>query len=351
MIYKIANNKIFLILIVFIMLFSSIIAIDVSASNLNDKVDELEDITQDANATKGQLEILADEIEVLENEIIAKQNDIDLKTEEYNASVARLEEIKLDIERSEEALNGRLRTMYKNSSIGFLDVLLSSASIEEFLSNVGLVQVIHENDVEVLEKLEENQRLVEEETAKIEEQKIALESAQAELESQEAVLIEQQSIANAELAAYEVQAEELKDEIAELQDAAMEYIDGDYAWPTIGQYITSYYGDRYIFGGYSFHGGIDIGEAHGNPIYAAKSGRVILASYNYGSYGHTVIIDHGGGYSTLYAHASSLLVSVGDFVSQKDMIARIGTTGQSTGPHLHFEIRVNGYRQNPLNYY
>ncbi len=350
MINKIARNKIILLLLVFTLLFFSLITVNTHASSLNDKVDELEDVTQSANETKGQLEILADDIEALEIEISALQEDIDLKTEEYEASVARLEAIKLDIERNEEALNGRLRTMYKNSSIGFLDVLLSSASIEEFLSNMGLVQVIHENDVAILEELEENQRLVEEETIKIEEQKLALEEAQVGLEAKEAVLVEQQRIANAELAEYEAAAEDLKDEISALQDAEMEYIDGDYAWPTLGQYITSYYGNRYIFGGYSFHGGIDIGEAHGNPIFAAKSGRVILASTHY-SYGNYVIIDHGGGYSTLYAHASSILVSVGDFVSQKDMIARIGTTGQSTGPHLHFEIRVNGSRTNPLNYY
>ena len=158
-----------------------------------------------------------------------------------------------------------------------------------------------------------------------------------------------------EIAISEIQAEikRLQEENEKKQQAAnggnaTTFTDGRFIRPTgSGYYISSGYGARWG----STHTGIDItaGGCYGDNIYAAASGTVITASYHW-SYGNYVVIDHGGGYSTLYAHASSLLVSAGQQVSQGDVIARIGSTGQSTGPHLHFEVRINGNTQNPLNW-
>ncbi len=113
-------------------------------------------------------------------------------------------------------------------------------------------------------------------------------------------------------------------------------------WPAVGRRITQYYTWR--------HGGIDIGDTRGTPVYAAESGVVEVAGWNRGGYGYYIIVDHGGGLKTLYAHNTKLRVTVGDRVERGQQIADMGSTGRSTGPHLHFEVRVNGRRQNPLNY-
>jgi len=113
-------------------------------------------------------------------------------------------------------------------------------------------------------------------------------------------------------------------------------------WPAASHKITQYYSWR--------HTGLDIGDKTGKPIYAAESGKVEVSGWNKGGYGNYVIINHGNGIKTLYAHASKLLVKAGDSVSRGDTIALIGSTGRSTGPHLHFEVRINDARKNPLNY-
>ncbi|MCB9802901.1 peptidoglycan DD-metalloendopeptidase family protein [Candidatus Nomurabacteria bacterium] len=113
-------------------------------------------------------------------------------------------------------------------------------------------------------------------------------------------------------------------------------------WPVLSQRITQYYS--------LVHTGLDIGDKTGNPIYAAEAGKVEIAGWNAGGYGNYVIINHGNGLKTVYGHASKLLVKTGDTVSRGETIALIGSTGRSTGPHLHFEVRVNNVRKNPLNY-
>lgn len=128
-----------------------------------------------------------------------------------------------------------------------------------------------------------------------------------------------------------------------------------WAWPLGGAscYISSGYGNRSAsISGWSFHGGIDIagGGIYGKPVYASRGGTVITASWGNRGYGNYVIIDHGDGFVSLYGHCSSLSVSTGQSVSKGQHIANVGSTGNSTGPHLHFEIRYNGAKQNPMNY-
>ena len=127
---------------------------------------------------------------------------------------------------------------------------------------------------------------------------------------------------------------------------------GYFIWPVYGS-ITSSFGYRSIFGSYSYHGGIDIATAYGTNIKAADGGTVVFAGTgtgSYWSYGNYVVIDHGNGKQTYYAHCSSLLVSTGDKVYQGQPIARVGSTGRSTGNHCHFEVKINGTSVNPLSY-
>ena len=127
---------------------------------------------------------------------------------------------------------------------------------------------------------------------------------------------------------------------------------GSFVWPATSYLVTSEYGYRIhpLQGVQKFHSGIDIGAGAGTPIYAAAAGTVATATYN-DSYGNYVLINHGGGNSTLYAHMSSMAVSSGAYVTQGQVIGYVGSTGWSTGPHLHYEVRLNGSTVNPLSYY
>ena len=122
-------------------------------------------------------------------------------------------------------------------------------------------------------------------------------------------------------------------------------------WPAVGHGISSPFGYRIhpITGQYKLHTGVDINVGYGTPVYAADGGTVILAGWN-GGYGNCIVINHGNGLTTLYGHLSSINVSVGQSVGRGQTIGLVGSTGNSTGPHLHWEVAVNGQRVNPLNY-
>ena len=150
---------------------------------------------------------------------------------------------------------------------------------------------------------------------------------------------------------YLADADKLEKEILAKQSAE-QYAGGEMLWPAPGNYrITSYFGNRPhpIYGYASNHSGMDIGCATGSSVVAANDGTVILSGW-YGAYGNCVIIDHGGGIVTVYGHHSKNLVKEGDKVTRGQQIALSGNTGMSTGPHLHFEVRVNGIRKDPLDY-
>jgi murein DD-endopeptidase MepM/ murein hydrolase activator NlpD len=149
----------------------------------------------------------------------------------------------------------------------------------------------------------------------------------------------------------EAQEKAVDDEIKRLQ-MERDYVGGELAWPAPGYYrITSEFGMRFhpVLKYNKLHTGIDIGVPSGSKIVAANDGVVIIAKYNV-AYGYYIVIDHGGGISTLYAHNKKLLVSVGQTVKKGQVISYSGSTGYSTGPHLHFEYRINGEYQNPLDY-
>jgi len=147
------------------------------------------------------------------------------------------------------------------------------------------------------------------------------------------------------------QSNALVNQIKNLQKSGA-YAGGSMTWPCpSSKTISSYYGNRLhpILKKYKMHTGIDISAKQGASIVAANKGTVIMAGWQSG-YGYTVVVDHGGGITTLYAHCSKILVSVGQNVKAGETIAKVGSTGMSTGPHLHFEVRKNGATTNPLNY-
>ncbi len=343
-----------------------------SLSEIREKIEEneaeLDEKEAELKAGKKEEKSLASQVVELEKEI----NQLDVAITEGEAKLVVLEkELKEAQERvttQTENLNSRLRNMYKNGNIGFLDVLLDSGSFSEFLTNFDLVKIIHQSDQEVLTELEEAHAVVE---AKKEE----VEALQAELETSRAVTAEQKQTVETkkkEIAASNEETEKMIEELqadadaltAKLQSmqssgevsssSSSKYLGGEMAWPVPNATIvTSPFGYRThpISGTRRFHTGIDLAGSgcYGTPIVAANDGTVISAGWN-GGYGNCVIVDHGGGVTTLYAHASSIAVGYGQSVSRGETVAYIGSTGNSTGPHLHFEVRIDGAYQNPYPY-
>jgi murein DD-endopeptidase MepM/ murein hydrolase activator NlpD len=278
-----------------------------------------------------------------------------------------------ELERASESAEGqkallkkRIRVMYENGNIGYLSVLLDSTSFSDFIVRLDFLKKIVEHDNKLLKEANDYRNNIEETKKQLQmeqEQKAALKNEISNKKQQmEKLKVDKQKTVDTiedNLEQLENQLDKLlkeSEELAKLIVAAQsksKYIEGEMCWPSPGYFrITSQYGYRIHpkLKVKKMHTGIDIGVPSGNNIVAANDGKVIYSDY-YGGYGYAVIIDHGGKISTLYAHNSKLLVSVGDKVKKGETIAKSGSTGLSTGPHLHFEIRENGQHVDPMKYF
>lgn len=347
-----------------------------SAATLSQIRNNIKNKQQELNESRAKEKSLGDQVNSLEQQINSKQSDIDELEASISEAQAKLETLEEELAAAEEKvntqnenLNARLRNMYKNGSVGFIDVLMDSGSFSEFLNNLSLVEKVYTSDQDVLEEL---QKAYDEIDAK----KKEIETLQAELSESKATMEEQKSSLEADKASVEKKKSEIAADSAETQreldkleadaqaltssirnsgssSSSSKYNGGIMAWPVPSCHtVSSGYGGRIhpTTGKYKFHGGLDIPGSYGSAIVAANSGKVIWAGNRGDSYGNYVIIDHGGGVSTLYGHASKVLVSTGQRVSRGQRIANVGSTGRSTGPHCHFEVRINGSRVNPNPY-
>ncbi len=282
----------------------------------------------------------------------------------------QLEQLTQRLRQREQLLAQRLRAAYKYRSVSFLTMLVSARSISELNSRSYVFRQIVKTDRALLDQVRADQAAVAQAKARMDAtvRRIAgleadLREQQSELTTAQAEKTELLKDISRQRALYEQQLAELEAEsraIARRLRALMETPSGraraEQPWsgrfvrPVDGN-IVSGYGMRVhpIFRVRKMHTGIDIAAPHGTPIRAADAGVVVEAGYIRG-YGYTVIIDHGGGVATLYAHCSAILVAVGQEVQQGQVIARVGSTGYSTGPHLHFEVRINGEPVNPVRY-
>ncbi len=266
-----------------------------------------------------------------------------------------------------ELVKTRLQVMYQNASTTMLDTLLESKSVVEFYERLHYMSVISENDNNMILKLEEARQDVEvkkklqqqakefyEEKAREKEQRIQqIKTDRSEVEGEI-------SRSKTEIANLEKEIDKMNEESKRLNSVIKnlstkkKYAGGSMTWPCpSSQTITSSFGNRKhpILRKYKLHTGVDIGADKGASIVAANKGTVIMAQYDKSGYGNMVVIDHGGGITTLYGHASKLLVKVGQEVKSGEVIAKVGSTGLSTGNHLHFEVRVNGEPKDPMKGY
>ena len=298
----------------------------------------------------------------------------------YNQLIAENEAALAEAEEKEEAqyelFCRRVRTMEEQGTVSYWEVLFGATSFDDMLSRLTDVQEIMEADQRVIDQLKVLQVEISETKAGLEENKAATEAAKAELEAKKAELDQQRSEATALVQEIKSNEADYKDAKAELdreeeriqaeivrlskelaaQEAAAgqstQTNPGGYIWPVDSRYITSTVGGRASPGGVGStnHKGTDIGRVgYTSPIYAAKAGTVIVSTYSK-SYGNYVVVSHGSGNTTLYAHMSSRKAEVGQKVKQGQVIGITGSTGNSTGPHLHFEITENGERINPLSH-
>jgi murein DD-endopeptidase MepM/ murein hydrolase activator NlpD len=314
---------------------------------------QIEDLEQRLHSAEKDLEIVENLLSELEGKIVITQR-------EYDRAVAEAVEQK-------ELLNKRVRVMYQNGTIGYLAVLLNSSSFSDFISRMDLLRKIINYDVNILKERKTYRDAVEEKKKQLEIEQEEKEKLKTNIfdkkEEVESVKKERQDTLNAvfkDLKELEKLEDKLLEESARLtklivaNQSDTDYAGGEMAWPAPGYTRVGpngKYGMRFhpILKKNRMHTGIDIDVPMGKDIVAANGGKVILAGTN-GGYGKCIVIDHGGKISTLYAHNSKLLVKVGDKVKRGQVIAKCGSTGLSTGPHLHFEVRINGKHTDPLPY-
>jgi hypothetical protein len=315
-------------------------------------------IDEQINDTLSEIEILNQMVAELDNQLEENQK--------------QLTEAQQKLEESMQLSKDRIRASYEQGYASYWEIILSSESLYDFISKVEIVRQIAEYDNKIINELTESKKTIEQAKAKIEQQKEEQESAISSLSEKEEALKKKQEASDELIEKYnndsaaaeralekaEAAEAELQAEIRRLlQTSTSKVVDaGDFRYPLDAKWniITSQFGGRThpITGVYKLHTGVDISGSgiRGSNIYAAKGGTVIKAGYNTG-YGNYVLIDHGDGYATLYGHADSLCVKAGQTVTKGDVIAYVGSTGYSTGPHLHFEIIKNGEYQNPVDYF
>lgn len=299
------------------------------------------------------------------------QMQYDSITEQIAAKEILIEEANVNIESQRNARLSRLRALQDAGKANYLEILLGATDLVDFMTRVDRISTIMKYDQYVLTSLEENRTKLQMAQAELEHSLELQQSAMKQLEDSIALaqkaaeesrqymekLQENESSALAAYWAAKEKENEINNQLQvylqELQAKQQSaYVGGTLGWPLpmdVNYMVSSEYGWRTLWGVKDFHLGIDLACACNTAVYAANGGTVLKSEYHY-SYGNYILIDHGGGISTLYAHLNERWVSAGDTISKGDQIGKVGTTGSSSGYHLHFEVRENGSTTEPRNY-
>lgn len=360
-----------------------------------------------------QVETIDTQIDKLDGELTQLGNETKAINADIEQTEKDIKDAQSNITSKSETLSAKLRSVYMNGNQSALKILMGSKSLASFLTRLEMMKRTSEQDKKVIIEFKEQVTDLKKDKKKLEKDRKELAEKEAEISakrdeqnSKKLSLVEKQKEYDSTMSSLEGQYGEIEKVMASIDKSSSAYknyinkleaenaaadaeIDrilkdyyatqnqqsttrlpasnvapgesyqgsGSWYWP-IGNtwcYISSEYGYRDAnISGWSFHGGIDLaggnGKLHGAPVYATRAGTVIAAVTSNTGYGIYVLIDHGDGYSSLYAHMSARYVEVGNYVTQGQMIGRVGNTGNSRGAHLHFEIRYYGEKKDPLNY-
>lgn len=337
---------------------------------LEESSTRLEYVQSELSTSLQQIQELGDKITEYENQY----NDLKNQVAEMEANIAVIDadinKVQAEYDRKENLLKKRMVALYKAGDATYLDVLLSSSSIVDFLSKYYMLEKIIDYDTDLMKELEVEKNSIENKKQEQEKKKADLKVAKAKAgqmqilmennkmlqENYSAKLTTEEATLNEQILQYKQEQEEIERQIQAAinwsGDLAIQYKGGVMIWPVgvNGAYITSPFGNRLhpIQGVYKYHSGIDIGNAgYGAPVLAAADGVVTYAGVMSG-YGNCVMINHGSGIVTLYGHGQTIYATLGQTVKQGDVIMAVGSTGNSTGPHLHFEVRKDGVATSPI---
>lgn len=373
------RSRVKIILITLLLVFTFVIP--VAGDDLNDAIRRQQQLFDEQSRAQGQLKSLSNratqmtkQIQQLTYQISAAEIDLEKKENAYEKAIQNVVIIENEVEEKQAELDGRqdtlrkrVRSIYEEGEMSYFEVLLQSTDISDFISRMEYLSYLVDNDQKILTDIkiqkdqlyEKKEQLVakKDEAEKLKSQAIAaknyLDSSKGQKEVALAENKKYQDDLLVQIEKMEKDSKALEATIRELQKKNNGIIGSVGVWPTPGYwYITSAYGYRThpITRKYTLHSGVDIGAPNRAKIISAGAGVVIYSGW-YGAYGNAVIIDHGNGLSTLYGHMSSRAVANGRAVVAGQTIGYVGSTGWSTGPHLHFEVRKNGTPTSPMQYF
>ena len=370
--------------------------VDALKDKLEDQAAEKKELQAELNSIDSEKATVKEQIEALDARINSTEEQIELQNDLIDSleeMIAQKEEELVEARQKEEEqyekFKTRVRVMYEQGETSYLEVLLSADDLSDFLSKYEIVSQIAEYDKNLFEELKALKEEIAQTKAELEEDRQQAENARKELEVSKSELDTQLANRSQAMKELESAAEEVKASFAEIEaeensinaqiDKIVKEMEaeaerkrreeaaqggggssssgttqvGNYTYPLPSGYrtVSSRFGYRNhpVTGRYKLHTGVDISAPNGTPIYAAQSGAVIIAGYS-SAWGNYVVINHGNGITTLYAHMSKILTTKGATVSAGQQIGKVGSTGQSTGPHLHFQMKKNGKIVDPNDY-
>ncbi len=341
---------------------------------------EISDVDGKLRVSEDELVELNDQLNETVNKCEEVEGELDITQKELQKIERELEELEREVDRQKNVLDDRLINAYKQGELIYLEVVLDANDFSDLLNRLFFISLIANQDAALLSNIELTKKETDAKKLKVKEHKDEITEKRNVLDKEEVRLKSLKS--TEELKEKEIQSErdnkkkllekvyldkialkEAEEELKKSSQEITEYIKrlegnlnpsqnvGSLQWPTVGP-VTSGFGMRWhpILHVYRMHTGIDIGAPYGQKIVAAQNGTVIFVGWK-GGYGRTLMIAHGEQIITLYAHTSTIYVYEGQEVSKGQKVAAIGVTGYSTGPHLHFEVRVKGEPKNPMNWF